>query len=53
MGDMGSGTPAAIQDKYISTSISSIENLRTSKNKKQICFVKASFLKGSMTWRTT
>lgn len=44
MGGMQMSNPAATQDKYISTSISSNENLHT-KNKKQIYFIKASFLK--------
>lgn len=49
MGEVGTSNPAATWNKYISTSISSIENLHTSKDKKQISyFVKASFLKGSM-----
>lgn len=40
----GTSNPAAIQDKYISTSISSFENLHTNKNKKQISyFIETSF----------
>lgn len=53
MGGAGTSNPAATWDKYISTSISSFENLHTNKNEKQISyFIETSFEKGNMISRT-